>query len=108
MGAIIDSADSREGDGGLKAWKAYIKPLLKPWSTIPIVVASHPHADHIGGLDWLLTEYGARLLVDNGREYNSATFRKYNKHAQDSPRKADTTWQYRGRLRPRPVAATSS
>jgi beta-lactamase superfamily II metal-dependent hydrolase len=79
LAMVVDSADPREGDGGLKAWKATVKPRLDSASAIPLVIASHPYADHIGGLPWLLETYRAKvgLLVDNGRDYEGATYSAY-------------------------------
>jgi competence protein ComEC len=47
---------------------------------IDIVVATHPHADHIGGLITVLTEYNAvqtPVVVDSGLEATSATYDDY-------------------------------
>jgi beta-lactamase superfamily II metal-dependent hydrolase len=76
---IVDSADPREAQGGIRAWKEYVYPLLGPTTPIPLVVATHPHADHIGGLDWLLHAYEVDLVVDNGRPPGrpTATYRRY-------------------------------
>src|SRR5262249_17983829 len=40
------------------------------------VVASHPHTDHIGNMEWVLDQYHVGLYVDDGIEYDSATYTK--------------------------------
>lgn len=77
IGAIIDSGDQREGSRGLKAFKKYVESQLKRGGKVELVIASHPHADHIGGLDWVLKTFKVGYLVDNGEESNTATFGRY-------------------------------
>jgi beta-lactamase superfamily II metal-dependent hydrolase len=44
--------------------------------TIHLVVASHAHADHIGGLATLLSSFPVRAYLDNGLEHTTATYRR--------------------------------
>jgi competence protein ComEC len=41
---------------------------------IDLLVASHPHADHIGGLTDVLTARPVRFYLDNGRTHTTATY----------------------------------
>jgi competence protein ComEC len=53
--------------------------VVVPWlrrqgvSEVDVVVASHPHADHIGGLVSLLEQIKVRHFVDGGQSYDSWT-----------------------------------
>src|SRR6266576_1120878 len=44
--------------------------------TIDLVVASHPHADHIGGMPDLLGTHVVRFYLDNGVPYTTAIYRQ--------------------------------
>ncbi|MBI4851357.1 MAG: MBL fold metallo-hydrolase [Acidobacteria bacterium] len=44
--------------------------------TIDLVVASHPHADHIGGLPKVLDAVPAKKFLDSGQEHPTATYEK--------------------------------
>ncbi|MBT4610798.1 MAG: DNA internalization-related competence protein ComEC/Rec2, partial [Gemmatimonadetes bacterium] len=53
--------------------------VVVPWlrrqgvEVVDVVVASHPHADHIGGLVSLLEQIKVRHFVDGGQNYDSWT-----------------------------------
>ncbi len=42
--------------------------------SIDLLVATHPHADHIGGLDDVLTARPVRFFMDNGRPHTTETY----------------------------------
>ncbi len=44
--------------------------------TIDLVVASHPHADHIGGMPALLQSTVVRFYLDNGVPYTTGVYRQ--------------------------------
>lgn len=44
--------------------------------TIDLLVASHPHADHIGGMVDILTARPVRFYMDNGQSHTTATYRR--------------------------------
>jgi beta-lactamase superfamily II metal-dependent hydrolase len=44
--------------------------------TIDLVVASHAHADHIGGMEAVLRTLPVRAFLDNGMPYTTATYRR--------------------------------
>ena len=44
--------------------------------TIHLVVASHAHADHIGGLATILSSFPVRAYLDNGLPHTTATYRR--------------------------------
>lgn len=74
---VVDSADPFERDGGLPAWQAYVSARLREGDVVPLVVASHPHADHIGGLAWLMRRNPIELFVDNGIDGSGTVWNDY-------------------------------
>ena len=53
-----------------------------PWlewlevDTIDLAVASHPHADHIGGMRDVLARFAVRFYMDNGVSHTTVTYRR--------------------------------
>ena len=43
---------------------------------IDLLVASHPHADHIGGMDEILEAFPVRAYLDNGMPHTTETYRR--------------------------------
>lgn len=43
--------------------------------TIDVAIASHPHADHIGGMEQVLRTFPVRYYMDNGAPHTTATYR---------------------------------
>ncbi|MCP4591586.1 MAG: MBL fold metallo-hydrolase [bacterium] len=72
---LIDAAGSRSATTrGL--FKAYMRAHQATSNEIEVVVATHPHSDHIGDMAWVLGTYSVGLYVDNGNEYDTATYRR--------------------------------
>jgi len=44
--------------------------------TVDLVIASHPHADHIGGMPELLQSHVVRFYLDNGIPHTTAIYRR--------------------------------
>jgi competence protein ComEC len=44
--------------------------------TLDLVIASHNHDDHIGGMMWVLDRFVVRAYMDNGVPHNTATYRR--------------------------------
>lgn len=72
---LIDAGDTRY-PGSSTAFKSAMAELQGSADAIEAVVATHPHADHIGNMPWLLREYSVGVYVDNGTTYDSATYRR--------------------------------
>jgi len=75
-----DAAIVQEGghtaivDAGPSGISAYLTTLHI--DTIDLVVASHPHADHIGGMPELLQSHVVRFYLDNGVPHTTAIYRR--------------------------------
>jgi competence protein ComEC len=70
-------------DGGIRSRRIDMgERVVVPWlrrqgiHEIDLVLASHPHADHIGGLVHLLEEMPVRHFIDGGQQYDSWTSRR--------------------------------
>lgn len=82
---LIDSGDNRYRGSG-RQFKAYMGLHQSTDNEIEVVVATHPHADHIGNMAWVLDNYRVGLYVDNGNVYDTATYRRVEEaYARHSP-----------------------
>ncbi|MTI71102.1 MAG: MBL fold metallo-hydrolase [Firmicutes bacterium] len=68
---LIDAGNN--GDGDLVV--DYLKRLET--DDIEVMVATHAHEDHIGGLDTILQAFKVENIVDSGQEYSSKTYEDY-------------------------------
>ncbi|MBU0666372.1 MAG: MBL fold metallo-hydrolase [Nanoarchaeota archaeon] len=85
---LIDGGRDRNG----KKIVSYIKNL--GYEKIDWVIATHPHKDHIGGLDYIMQRLDVERVFDNGVNYNSKQYREYILCANKNNReviKRDTT-----------------
>ena len=67
---LIDAGDNSHGDEVV----AFVKEL--GFDTIDYVVATHPDADHIGGVDTVLDGLYVETYIDNGQEKDTKTYRE--------------------------------
>ncbi|MEW6727095.1 MAG: stalk domain-containing protein [Bacillota bacterium] len=68
---LIDSGDNPYGQTVV----SYLKN--KGVDDIELLIATHPHADHIGGLDNVLAAFVVEEVVDSGITAESQTYRDY-------------------------------
>ncbi len=63
---LIDAAES----------KAHVSDQLKAQGVdhLDLVIATHPHADHIGGMQTVLQSYPVKRYVDNGLPHTTQTY----------------------------------
>jgi competence protein ComEC len=61
-------------DAGESAHVSKVISVIDPVKTIDIVVTTHPHADHIGGMQTILTKYTIGKIFDSGQPYSSNTY----------------------------------
>ena len=68
-------------DGGKKAAGEKVVAYLKKSgvTTIDRLVATHPDADHIGGLLDVLNEFKVKKVIDSGKDHTSETYIDYLK-----------------------------
>src|SRR5205809_4503110 len=78
---LIDSGDTRY-PGSSKNFKAYMRDKVPVGSRIDLVVASHPHTDHIGSMLWVLQNYKVVTYIDNGINYKRAIYQKLKAEVQ--------------------------
>lgn len=66
-------------DGGNNEDGPFVVNYLKDKVTGPIeiVVASHAHEDHIGGLDDVMAAYPIKMLIDSGEVKDTRTYEDY-------------------------------
>ncbi len=75
---LIDSGDTRYPKSSAN-FKVYLDAEFEGRPRrIAVAVASHPHADHIGSMLWVLETFDVETYVDNGQKYDSATFGRLN------------------------------
>jgi len=76
---LIDSGDTRYPDSA-KNFKAAMDAMFAAGQRhLTTVVASHPHQDHIGSMEWVLTNFDIDNYVDSGNPGDTATFNRVNK-----------------------------
>ena len=74
---LVDTSDVDERD---KLRTELKKADVKKIDTI---ILTHPHADHIGGMDILLDEYPVGMVYDNGMPSTSKLFLGYVKKLKE-------------------------
>ncbi len=54
---------------GREALQKQLRALIPgPTPTIDVLVVTHPHKDHVAGLEWVLTNYKVKKLIDSGHD----------------------------------------
>lgn len=73
-------------DGGNNEDGPYVVDYLKTHDVddIELLVASHAHEDHIGGLDDVIEAFDVQTVIDSGEEKDTKTYRDYMKAAKNS------------------------
>ncbi len=70
---LVDSGDIGERDKLLELLKK------EKVTTIDLLVSTHPHADHIGGMDMVLKNFTVKKVLDSGFAHTSKTYIDYLK-----------------------------
>ncbi len=52
---------------------------------LDLVIATHPHTDHIGGLSDVLEEIPAKMVLDSGKTHTTAGYRRFIKATKENP-----------------------
>ncbi len=74
-------------DGGNNKYGAKVSSYLAPYvdGKLDYIIATHPHADHVGGLDTVLKAYAVGEVIDSGYKATSATYKDYLAAAKNEP-----------------------
>jgi beta-lactamase superfamily II metal-dependent hydrolase len=76
---LIDAGDTRY-PGSSAAFRHEMQTRFPEGGRhLDIVVASHPHLDHIGSMKWVLENFDVDTYVDNGQKVDTATFGRLEK-----------------------------
>lgn len=75
---LIDSGD-KNYPGSQENFQRDLKAALGgTGQKLEVAIASHPHADHISGMEWLLKNYRVGTYVDNGQPAETVVWTKVN------------------------------
>jgi competence protein ComEC len=68
---LIDGANNDDGD--------FIVEYLKELGTdsIELIISTHPHLDHVGGLDDVIKAFDVKAVIDSGHSSVSSTYQDY-------------------------------
>jgi len=76
---LIDGGNNKDG----KAIVTYLKDYID--GNLDLVIATHPDADHIGGLDDVIKAYDVSKIIDSGATKDTKTYEDYWQAAQNEP-----------------------
>lgn len=75
---LIDAAELNAGfryAGSQTEFRNYMTDFQSKDNPIEVVVATHPHSDHIAGMSWIINNYAIGKYVDNGMPNTSGTYK---------------------------------
>ncbi len=71
-------------DGGTGRGNSVVDELIaRNISEINLMIATHPHADHIGGLDEVLERLPVKNYLDNGQPHTTQSYQRVMKLVED-------------------------
>src|SRR5499426_1420761 len=65
---LIDAGPPQAGDEVVAALRK------RNISSLDLAVATHPHADHIGGMRQVIENFGVKNFLDSGKKYSSKEY----------------------------------
>ncbi len=68
---LIDAGNNSYGESVCRYINNYVEGSLE------VLVATHPDADHIGGLDKVLEDFTVETIIDSGKTHTTKTYRDY-------------------------------
>ena len=78
---LVDAGELFIPGTQINFYENYLKPWLKKRGikSFDIVVATHPHSDHIGGITGIIEEFPVKTIVDHGYKHPSFLYEKFLK-----------------------------
>jgi len=70
---VIDAGDTRYPSSAAH-FKAYLTQHMAQGADIDLAVATHPHSDHIGSMQWVLETYSVKTYLDNGQDHHTKLY----------------------------------
>lgn len=88
-GALIQCPDGSNiviDGGGISGYSFPVNYLRQAGiKKIDLMIATHPHSDHIGGLPKLLKSFPVDTVLDSGKEHTSELYHRYLETIKASP-----------------------
>jgi len=53
---------------------------------LDLVIATHPHSDHVGGLSWVISSIPVKTVLDSGKPHTSVTYQKFLEAVKTRPK----------------------
>lgn len=80
---LPDNIDILIDGGNIDDGETVVNYLSEQWvDDIELIIATHPHEDHIGGLPAVLKAFQVEEIIDSGKTENSDVYRTYATAAQ--------------------------
>ena len=101
IGMIVDSGDKKE-EAGFARMQEYLKKLetrSPAKKAVPLFVATHPDADHIGGGTWVLQTFSVKTFLDDGRPVGTKTYLNLRALAQRQAAESSLAYLHAGEAR---------
>ena len=70
-------------DGGTGGEKLLAQLAEREIEHINLMIATHPHSDHIGGLDDVIEKYSVGMYVDSGDVHSTSTYSRLMRAVED-------------------------
>jgi competence protein ComEC len=84
---------------GREALQKQLRALIPgPNPTIDVLVVTHPHKDHVAGLEWVLTNFKVKKVIDSGFPLTT-TFKAATKEI-NKQKKAKTLLHFKAKSKP--------
>lgn len=76
---LIDAGDTSKG----KLVSQYINPYIE--DDLDLVIATHAHKDHVGGLPQIFQDYQVNKVIDSGSFLDTKEWRAYKESVENEP-----------------------